>query len=63
METIRNSFKSYFPPDGIIVEPWISNHFVSYINCIEDFDLAKDELTDFRTKILLQLEFNSERLG
>uniref|UniRef100_A0A7M4F4W3 Zinc finger BED-type containing 5 n=1 Tax=Crocodylus porosus TaxID=8502 RepID=A0A7M4F4W3_CROPO len=62
LETLQNSFKSYFYLDGIKVEPWIRNLFLPDINCIEDVNLAKDELIDLRTKNL-QLEFNSESLG
>jgi hypothetical protein len=63
VETLQNSFKSYFSLDGIKVEPWIRNPFLSDINCIEDVDLAKDELIDLRRKISLQLEFNSKSPG
>jgi hypothetical protein len=41
LETLQNSFKSYFYLDGIKIEPWIRNPFLSDINCIEDVDLAK----------------------
>jgi hypothetical protein len=40
LETLQNCFKSYFYLDGIKVEPWICNSFLSDINCIEDVDLA-----------------------
>jgi hypothetical protein len=60
-ETLQNSFKSYFYLDGIKVEPWICNPFLSDINCIENFDLAKDGYIDFWTENL-QLEFNSKGL-
>ena len=63
LETLQNSFKGYFYLDGMKVEPWIHNPFLSDINCIEDVDIAKDELIDLRTKNLLQLEFNSKSLG
>jgi hypothetical protein len=59
LETLRNCFKSYFYLDGIKVEPWISNPFLSDINCIEDVDLAKDGPINLRTENLLQLELNS----
>jgi hypothetical protein len=53
LETLQNSFKSYFYPDGgVKVEPWIRNPFLSDIKCIEDVDLAKGELVDLRTKKL-----------
>jgi hypothetical protein len=45
--------------DGIKVEPWIRNPFLSDINCIENVDLANDGHIDLRTENLLQLEFNS----
>uniref|UniRef100_A0A7M4E8X6 DUF4371 domain-containing protein n=1 Tax=Crocodylus porosus TaxID=8502 RepID=A0A7M4E8X6_CROPO len=63
LETLQNSFKSYFYLDGIKVEPGICNPFLSDINYIKDIDLAKDELIDLRTKNLLRLEFNSKSLG
>jgi hypothetical protein len=58
--TLQNSFKSYFRLDGIKVEPWIRNPFLSDINYIENVDLAKDGHIDLRIENLLQLEFNSE---
>jgi hypothetical protein len=61
LETFQNSFKSYFYLDGIKVEPWIGNPFLSDINCIENVDLAKDGHIDLRTENL-QLEFNSKCL-
>jgi hypothetical protein len=36
LETLQNSFKSYFYLNGITDEPWIRNPFLSDINCIED---------------------------
>jgi hypothetical protein len=45
LETLQNSLKSYFYLDGIKVESWICNPFLSDLNCIEDTDLAKDEFT------------------
>jgi hypothetical protein len=62
LETLQNSFKRYFHLDGIKVESWIRNPFISYINCIENADLAKDGHIDLRTENLLQLEFNSKGL-
>jgi hypothetical protein len=50
LETLQNSFKSYFHLDGIIAEPWISNSFLSDVNCIKDVDPIKDELIHHRTK-------------
>jgi hypothetical protein len=42
LETLQNSFKSYYYLDGTKVEPWIRNPFLSDINCVENVDLAKD---------------------
>jgi hypothetical protein len=42
LEILQNFSKSYFCNDGIKVEPCIRDPFLSDINCIEDFDLAKD---------------------
>jgi hypothetical protein len=53
LETYQKSFKSYFYLDGIKVEPWICNPFLSDINCIEKADLAKDGNIDLRTENLL----------
>jgi hypothetical protein len=62
-ETLQNSFKSYFYLDGIKVEPWIRNPFLSDINCIENVDLAKDGHIDLRTEnLLVQFEFYSKGL-
>jgi hypothetical protein len=35
LETLQNSFKSYLYLDGIKAEPWVHNHFLFDINCIE----------------------------
>jgi hypothetical protein len=43
LETLQKFFKGYFYLDGIKVEPWIRDFFLSDINCIEDFDVARDE--------------------
>jgi hypothetical protein len=43
METLQISFESYFYLDGINVEH-------PDLNCIEDVDLAKEELVDLRTE-------------
>jgi hypothetical protein len=53
LETLQNSFKSFFYLDGIKVEPWIRNPFLSDINYIENVDLAKDGHIDLRTENLL----------
>jgi hypothetical protein len=50
LETLLKSFKSHFYLDGIKVEPWIRSPFLSDINCIDDVDLAKDELIVLKTK-------------
>jgi hypothetical protein len=62
LEILQNSFKSYFCLDGIKVEPWIRNPFLSNINCIENVDLVKDGHIDLRTENLLQFEFYSKGL-
>jgi hypothetical protein len=62
LETIQNSLKSYFSLDDIIVEPWMSNRFLSYINSIEDFDLTKDELIDLTTKTYLNWSLTQNAL-
>jgi hypothetical protein len=54
LETLRNSFRSYFYLDGIRVEPWIRSHFLSDINCIENVDLAKDGHNDFPTLVTIK---------
>jgi hypothetical protein len=53
LETLQNSFRSYFHLDGIKVEPWIRNPFLSDMNCIANVDLAKDGHIDLRTENLL----------
>jgi hypothetical protein len=59
LETLQNSIKSYFYLDGIKVEPWICNSFLTVSKMLT----SQDELTDLRTKGSLQLEFNLKRLG
>jgi hypothetical protein len=50
LETLQNSFKSYFYLDGTKTEPWIGNPFLSDVNCIKDVALAKEELIDLKIK-------------
>jgi hypothetical protein len=60
LQTLRNSFKSHFYLDGIKVEPWIRNPFLSDITRIENVDLAKNGHIGLKTENLLQFEFNSK---
>jgi hypothetical protein len=50
LETLQNSFKVISVTYSIKVEPWIRSPFLSDIICIEYAGLAKEELTDLRTK-------------
>jgi hypothetical protein len=55
-------FQKYFYLEDIKTEPWVCNDFLSVKNCTEDVDVAKDELTELRTKNLLQMDYNSKTL-
>lgn len=44
LDTLQNSFKSYSCLDGVEVEAWIHNPFLSEIHWTEDVDLAIDSL-------------------
>jgi hypothetical protein len=50
LETLQNYFESYFYLHGIKDEPWVGNPFRFDINCVEDADLAKDELINLMIK-------------
>jgi hypothetical protein len=60
LQTLQNSFKSHFYLDGIKVEPWIRNPFLSDITRIENVDLATNGHIGLKTENLLQFEFNSK---
>lgn len=65
LEVLQVSFEKYFNSDGINIkdELWIRNPFLCDIDCIDDMNLAKDELIDLKTKSLLKMDFDSKTLG
>ncbi|GFT06573.1 protein ZBED8 [Nephila pilipes] len=65
LEVLQVSFEKYFNLDEITKkdELWIRNPFLCDIDCIDDMDLAKDELIDLKTKSLLKMDFDSKTLG
>ncbi|XP_042236440.1 protein ZBED8-like [Homarus americanus] len=63
LDTLQNSFKSYFCSGDLKVETWIRNPFLVDIDCISDEDLAKEDLIDLKTNEMLRNEFNSKSLG
>ncbi|GFT76191.1 protein ZBED8 [Nephila pilipes] len=65
LEVLQVSFEKYFNLDEITKkdELWIRNPFLCDIDCIEDMDLAKDELIDLKTKSLLKMDFDTKTLG
>lgn len=65
LEALQWSFKKYFNLDeeNTKDEMWIRNPFLCDIDCIDDLNIAKDELIDLRTKSLLRMDFNSKTLG
>ncbi|GFT66729.1 hypothetical protein NPIL_529531 [Nephila pilipes] len=50
LEVLQVSFEKYFNLDEITKkdELWIRNPFLCDIDCIDDMDLAKDELIDLK---------------
>ena len=63
LETLQNSIHGYFNTGDLKVAAWILNPFSIDINCIDDGDLAKDDIIDIRTKEMLKFQFNSKGLG
>ncbi|GFT49302.1 protein ZBED8 [Nephila pilipes] len=65
LEVLQVSFEKYFNLDEITKkdELWIRNPFLCDIDCIDDMDLAEDELIDLKTKSLLKMDFDSKTLG
>ncbi|GFU03693.1 protein ZBED8 [Nephila pilipes] len=64
LEVLQVSFEKYFNLDEITKkdELWIRKPFLCDIDCIDDMDLAKDELIDLKTKSLLKMDFDSKTL-
>jgi hypothetical protein len=57
LETLQYScIKRYFYPHGIKVKPWTRNPYLSHTNSVGDVDLAKDELTNLKTKSYYNLK-------
>nr|XP_042913767.1 protein ZBED8-like [Parasteatoda tepidariorum] len=44
-------------------ELWIRNPFLCDIDCIDDMNLAKDEIIDLKANSLLKMDFDSKTLG
>ncbi|GFS90762.1 reverse transcriptase domain-containing protein [Nephila pilipes] len=65
LEVLQVSFEKYFNLDEITKkdELGIRNPFLCDIDCIDDMDLAKDELIDLKTNFLLKMDFDSKTLG
>ncbi|XP_071033014.1 protein FAM200C [Parasteatoda tepidariorum] len=65
LEVLQVSFEKYFNWDGINIkdELWIRNPFLCDIDCIDDMNLAKDEIIDLKANSLLKMDFDSKTLG
>ena len=56
LESLKNSFESYFNIDNLPSELWVRNPFTVLLDEIDDNDLAKDELIDLRNNKQLKIK-------
>ena len=62
LDRLQQSFESYCSHDPNF-ELWIRNPFLAHLNSIGDDDLAKDDLIELRSMLMLRSEFNSKNLA